>query len=71
MSFGHNIRLRREGLGITQAGLARKLGVSRQRVAYVEDNEQAAMSYRVLKEYADALDTSVDALANGGSDVAE
>ena len=69
MGIGHNIRDRRQELEMSQQKLGRKVGVAQQRVAYIETTD-ADLKYRVIRQYADALETTVDALIadNGGSD---
>ena len=65
MSIGQRIQQRREIMKISQGELARKIGVSRQRVAYVENTDVDDLKLGMLRLYAEALGTTVEALADG------
>ena len=53
---------------MSQSTLARKIGVSRQRVAYIENTDVEDLKLGMLRLYAEALSTTVEALADGDDD---
>lgn len=58
MNIGQKIKERREFLGLTQEELAKKLGYAgRSSVNKVENSREVSM--KKIKEYADALETTV------------
>jgi putative transcriptional regulator len=58
---GARVRARRQGLGITQAELARQVGVSRQTVITLETGDYAPSVFLALR-VARSLSTSVEEL---------
>jgi transcriptional regulator with XRE-family HTH domain len=53
-NFRHNLRNRRKELGLTQAAVAERLGVSRERIAQVEAGE-GSPSLDLVERFAVAL----------------
>lgn len=68
MTIGERIRQAREAKGWTQDYLARKIGVSRQRVQLIEATGGPRLSYAVLKQYAGVFGVTVPELV-GDNDV--
>ncbi len=67
MSVGSNIKKRRYELRMSQQDLARVLGYkSRSTIAKIESGEND-ISQKKLRKFAEALDTTVEALINGSS----
>ena len=56
-NFAFQIRKRRKELGLTQADVAGRLGISRERIAQVESGT-ASPSLRLVDRFARALDCS-------------
>jgi transcriptional regulator with XRE-family HTH domain len=61
--IGGEIRQRREGLGLSQAQLADKIGIGRTSITMIERGAQAILVHQLL-EIAKALRTSPDKLLN-------
>lgn len=61
--IGAEIRRRREGLGLSQAQLAEKIGIGRTSVTMIERGAQAILVHQLL-EIASALRVSPDKLLN-------
>lgn len=65
MGIGNRIKTKREELGLSQGELAKKLGYSsRSAIAKIE-REASDIPYTKIKEFADALNTSINYLVNG------
>lgn len=58
----YKIRERREQLGITQAALAEKSGVSRAIISRLESDQEFETTTTTLKKLAEALGTTVSRL---------
>ena len=57
VKFGHRIRKRRQGLGITQEELADRVSLSRTHMGHIEQGRRSP-SLEVLNKIAKALKTS-------------
>lgn len=62
MSLGTQIRARREALGLSQAALAKEIGVTQSRVSNWERGYRNVIGSTLLTRLADALKTSTDYL---------
>lgn len=61
-TFGQRMRRRRESLGITQDGLAERLGMDRGHINKIETGRIGRPTLPVANRIAAALDTTADAL---------
>ncbi len=59
MSFGENVKKRREELKMTQEQLAEKVGVSFQMISHVERGRKVPTIY-LARDIASALDCTLD-----------
>jgi len=61
VQFGRRVRLARKKLGITQAELAKRIGLSRTSITNIERGRQKVLLHQIF-ELAGALGSSIDAL---------
>jgi transcriptional regulator with XRE-family HTH domain len=65
--LGIRIRQRREALGMSQIELGKKVGVAAGTISRLESAKSGEPTYEVVRNLADALDTSTGWLIDGGS----
>lgn len=65
--MGNKLREAREAKRLTQEELAKKSGISRQTIVYIETNENYNPTFNTLVKLADALETTVDMIFFAGS----
>jgi DNA-binding XRE family transcriptional regulator len=63
---GHHLKELRQSLGLTQAQVARDLGVSQSRVSQIENGNLEAMELETLRAYAGALGGHVEVTVSVG-----
>lgn len=66
ITFGKNVQLARQSMGITQEELAFRAGLHRTYIGMVERAERS-ISLQNAKKIADALNVKLDSLINGES----
>ncbi|MDE7389253.1 MAG: helix-turn-helix transcriptional regulator [Muribaculaceae bacterium] len=67
ITFGRNVQLARQALGISQEDLAFRAGIHRTYVGMVERAERS-ISLQNAKKIADALNVKLDTLLNHGEE---